>query len=199
MQKEQVEARQAQALQAGLDRSPQDAFDLVGRRLAEIALAGDPDAVGEPPGKRRPDDLFGLAVAVARREIEQIDPGGDSRVHGGDAFVERRRPPQHPEAAAAQGERRYRPQNSEWLRLHPTLGKVPSGPLMRQRHAERRVAAASTLPSAILRYIYPNILVGRNWVRLSYVIERGYSAATTSDVRRFRFLSIRHFAKDASP
>jgi hypothetical protein len=35
MQKEQIEARQPQPLQTRLDRLPQDAFDLVRRRLGD--------------------------------------------------------------------------------------------------------------------------------------------------------------------
>ena len=95
MQEEQVEPGQAQALQAALDRAAQGRLDLAGRRIAQVALAGDSDAGGQFAPVCLADDLFGLAVAVARREIEQGDPGFDSGMDRGDAFVKCGRPPQH--------------------------------------------------------------------------------------------------------
>ena len=75
MQKEQVEPRQAQALQAAFDRLPQQRFDIARRRIAEVAFAGDPDALRQPAAKGLADHQLGLAVAVTRREVEQVDPG----------------------------------------------------------------------------------------------------------------------------
>ncbi len=93
VQEEQVQPGQAQALQAALDRAAQGCLDLAGRRIAQIALAGDADAGGQAAAERLADDLFGLAVAVARRQVEQGDPGFDRGVDRGDAFVEGGRRP----------------------------------------------------------------------------------------------------------
>jgi hypothetical protein len=105
VQKEDVEARQAQALQAALDRPAQDGLDLAGRRIAEVALAGNAEAGRQLAGERLAHDLLRLAVAIAGREVEQGYAGGDRGMHRGDAFVERRRSPEHAEATAAEGER----------------------------------------------------------------------------------------------
>ena len=108
VQEEQVEPGQAQALQAALDRAAQGGLDLAGRRIAQVALAGDADAGGQVAVERLAHDLLGLAVAVARRQVEQGDPGFNRGVDRGDAFVVGGRPPQHAEAAAAEGEGGYR-------------------------------------------------------------------------------------------
>src|SRR5580692_11929389 len=121
MQKEQIEARQPQPLQTRLDRLPQDAFDLVRRRLAEIALAGDAHAVGKPARKSFAHHLLGLAIAVARREVEEVDPGSDGVLYGGDAFVECCGTPQHPEAATAERQDRDRRQSAKRVQLHRLL------------------------------------------------------------------------------
>jgi hypothetical protein len=52
VQEEQIELRQAQALQAGLDRAAQDCFDLGWWWIAQVALAGDADP-GWQPCRRR--------------------------------------------------------------------------------------------------------------------------------------------------
>src|SRR5271169_4098363 len=83
-------------------------FDLFGRWIAEIAFAGDAHAVGQAAGEGFADDLFGLAVTVARRQIDQVDPGSHRRMYRGDAFVECRFAPDHADAAAAQRQRRDR-------------------------------------------------------------------------------------------
>src|SRR4051794_14291692 len=94
VQEEQVEPRQAQALQAGFDRPAQDRFYVRDRWVAEVALAGDADTVWKRAAERLAHDLLGFAVAVAWREVEQTDPRSDRRMHRGDAFVERGWPPE---------------------------------------------------------------------------------------------------------
>ena len=110
MQEEQIEPIEAQPAQASFDRAAQNGLDLAGRRLAQIALAGDAHPIWQPSGKGCADDLLGLAVAIARRQVEQVDAGFDRRMHGGDALVECRLTPHHAEPAAAQGQRRNRPE-----------------------------------------------------------------------------------------
>jgi hypothetical protein len=46
VQKKQIEPRQPQPLEARLDGLPQNAFDLIRRWFAQIALAGYPHTVG---------------------------------------------------------------------------------------------------------------------------------------------------------
>src|ERR1700730_13077495 len=108
MEKEEVEPRQSQAFEAAFDGLPQKRFDLFGRRIAEIAFAGDAHPVGHAAGEGFADDLFGLAVTVARRQIDQVDPGSHRRKYRGDAFVECRFAPDHADAAATQRQRRDR-------------------------------------------------------------------------------------------
>ena len=102
MQEEQIEPVEVQPTQASLDRAAQNGLDLAGRRLAQIALAGDPHPIWQPSGKSCADDLFGLAVAIARRQVEQVDAGLDRRMHGRDTFLECGLAPHHAEPAAAQ-------------------------------------------------------------------------------------------------
>ena len=109
MEEEQVEPRQAQSLQAAFDRLAQHRLDLGARCIAETAFAGDPHTCRQPAAKGFADDLFGLAVAIARSEIDQIDPGRYRLMHRGDTFLERRFAPHHAEPAAAQGQGRDRP------------------------------------------------------------------------------------------
>ena len=71
MEKEEVEPRQSQAFEAAFDGLPQKRFDLFGRRIAEIAFAGDAHAVGQAAGEGFADDLFGLAVTVGRSVDEE--------------------------------------------------------------------------------------------------------------------------------
>jgi hypothetical protein len=96
VQEEQVEARQPQPAQTVFDRAPRDAFDLVGGRVTEIAFTGDPHAFWEPAAKCLAHHFLCFAVAIARREIEEINSGSDRVMYGRDAFVEARRPPQLP-------------------------------------------------------------------------------------------------------
>ena len=103
MQKEQIEPRQPQTLETCFNRLPHQRFDLGGGRISEIAFASDPHALGQPAGERLAYHQLGLAVAVTRREVDPVDPGGDRRVHSRDAFVEGRLPPQHAEATPAEG------------------------------------------------------------------------------------------------
>ena len=126
MQKEQVEARQAQAFETAVDRSPQHRLDLGARHIAEIAFAGNPHTCWEPPGESFADYFFGLAVAITRSEVDQIDPGGDRVMHRGNAFLECRLTPHHAEPAAAQGQRRDRPELAELVfhQTYPILDRV---------------------------------------------------------------------------
>jgi hypothetical protein len=103
VQEEQVEARQPQPSQTVFDRALQDAFDLVGGWLTEIAFTGDPHAFWKPAAKCLAHHFFCLAIPIARREIEEINTGSDRVMYGSDAFVEGRRPPQHAKPAATQG------------------------------------------------------------------------------------------------
>ena len=125
MQEEQVEPRQPQALQARLDGLPQQGLDALGRRIAQVAFAGDPDAGRQSPAEGLADDQLGLAVAVARREVEQRYARRHRRMDGRDAFLDRRLAPQHAEAAAAQRERRDRREWTEGVLLH--VAPHPSG------------------------------------------------------------------------
>jgi hypothetical protein len=120
------------------DRAPQDAFDLVGGRLTEIAFTGDPHAFWEPATKCLAYNFFSFAVAIARREIEEINPGSDRVMYGRDAFVEGGRSPQHAKPAASQGKRRHRPQTAKGMRLHPRL--LPCRPHRRDQHRSLAVA-----------------------------------------------------------
>src|SRR6516162_1730567 len=109
MEEEHIEPRQTQPSEAAVYRSPQHRLDIGAWDIAEIALAGHPHTFGEPAAKSCADDLFSLAVAIARSKVDQIDPSGYRVMHGGDAFVERRLTPYHTEPTAAQGQRRNRP------------------------------------------------------------------------------------------
>lgn len=86
-----------------------------GRRVAEVALAGDAETGRELAAERLAHDLLGVAVPTAGREILQVDPGG---VHGGDAFVGRGRSLQHAGAAATAGERGDGRKVAELVLLH---------------------------------------------------------------------------------
>ncbi len=118
VQKKEVKPRQSQPFEAALDRAPHDPLDLVGGRLAEIAFAGDADPGREPAAEGLADHRLGLAVAIARGEIDQVDPGLDRGVHGGEAFLEIGLAPQHAEPAAAQGQGRDRGQPAKAALLH---------------------------------------------------------------------------------
>jgi hypothetical protein len=118
VQEKHIEPRQAQPLEASLDRAAQYRFDLGRSGVAEVAFAGDPHPRGEAAGKGGADDLLGLAVAVARREIEEGNARLHRGVHGQDAFLEGGFTPHHPEPAAAQGQCRYRRHPAETVLLH---------------------------------------------------------------------------------
>ena len=140
MQEEQVEPGQTQALQAPLDGLPQHRFDALGRRVAEVAFAGDPDAGRQSAGEGLADYQFGLAVAIARRQVEQRDPSRHRRMHGGDAFIDRRLAPQHAEAAAPEGERRDRRKRTEGMMLHAGFRvRVRFRPVQRRNAGGRHV------------------------------------------------------------
>src|SRR5262249_22082084 len=82
MEKKQIEPRQSQASEAPFDRLPQERFDFVGGRIAEIAFAGDPHAIRQAPTESFADDPFCPAIPVARRQVDQVDPGGYCLMHG---------------------------------------------------------------------------------------------------------------------
>ncbi len=124
MQKEQIEPLAAQPAQAARDRAAQQRLDFATPRLAEIAFAGDPHPLGQSAAKRRADHLLRLAVAIARGEIDEVDPGLDRHLDGGDALLERRLAPHHAEPAAAQGQGRNRPQPAELVLLHELRAPV---------------------------------------------------------------------------
>ena len=118
MQEEQIEMLQAQPVQARFDRPAQQRLDIGRPRLAEIAFAGDPHACRQFAVKSRADNLLRFAVAVARGEVEEVDAGRNRCAHGSDAFLETGLAPQHPEAAAAQGQGRDRRQSAERMVPH---------------------------------------------------------------------------------
>jgi hypothetical protein len=73
--------------------------------FAKIAFTGHSHTRGEPTAKCLTHHFFCLAVAIARREIEEINTGSDRVLYGSDALVEGCRPPQHAKPAATQGKR----------------------------------------------------------------------------------------------
>jgi hypothetical protein len=89
------------------------------------------------------DDLLCLAVAVARREVEQGDAGIDRGVHGGDAFVDGGGAPQHAQATAAEGQDGDGRERTERVVLHgATVSQFGSPRQMRHgartaHHAQR--------------------------------------------------------------
>src|SRR5215813_11295514 len=87
MEKEQTEPRQLQASKAPFDRSAQEGFDFLGGWIAEIAFAGDPHAIQQATTESLADNPFCPAVTVARRQVDQVDPGGYRLMHGSDALV----------------------------------------------------------------------------------------------------------------
>src|SRR5208282_2652915 len=84
----------------------QNALDLSGRLFAETAFAGDAHTVWQPAGKGFADHLLGFAVAIARREVKEVDAAGNGLMCRRHAFVERRRAPHHAEPAATHGQGR---------------------------------------------------------------------------------------------
>jgi len=105
-------------LQAPFNRLPHQRFDLRSRRVADVAFAGDPHTSWQPAGKGFTDDLFGLAVTVARSEVDQVDASSDGGMDRGHAFIESRLAPHHPEPAPAQGQARHRRKPAEPMLLH---------------------------------------------------------------------------------
>ena len=83
-----------------------------------MAFTGDPHPFGKPAAKCLAYHFFCLTVAIARREIEEINPGSDRVMYGRDAFVERCFTPHHADAAAAQRQRRDRPKLTEAVLPH---------------------------------------------------------------------------------
>ena len=118
MEKKQIEPRQSEASKAPFDRLPQAGFDLFAGWIAETAFAGDLHAIRQVAPEGFADDLFGFAIAVARRQVDQVDPSSYCCAHGRDAFVERCFTPHHADAAAAQRQRRDRPKLTEAILPH---------------------------------------------------------------------------------
>ena len=118
MQEEEVEPGELEAFQARLDRLPHYPLDLARGRLAEIAFAGDADARRQLPAKGGADDLLGLAVAIARRQVQERDAALGRLAHRRDAFLEGGPAPQHAEPAAAERQPRDRRQGPEGVLLH---------------------------------------------------------------------------------
>src|SRR5262249_48111215 len=121
MEEEQVEPRQPQSFYTALDRTPQYTFDPLRGLFAKIAFAGHSHTRGEPAAECFAHYFFCFAVAIARREIEEINTGSDRVMYGSDAFVEGRRSPQHAQPAASQGKRRNWRQTAKGVRLHDRL------------------------------------------------------------------------------
>src|SRR5215831_17170526 len=105
MEKKQIEARQSQASEAPFDRLPQERFDFLGGRIAEIAFAGDPHAIRQAPTESFADDPLCPAVTVARRQIDQVDSGSYCPMHGRDALLECGFAPHHADAATTERQR----------------------------------------------------------------------------------------------
>src|ERR1700756_4259321 len=118
MEKKQSEPRQSQAFQALLDRFPQQRFDFLGRRVAEIALAGDPNAIRQAATEGLADDPPCPAVTVTRRQVDQVDPGRYCLMHGGDAFVECGFTPHHADTTTTERQRRDRPKLTKAVLPH---------------------------------------------------------------------------------
>ena len=132
VQEEHIELRQAQPLQAGFDRAAQGCFDRGRRQIAQVALAGNADPGGQLAVEGGADHILGLAVAVAWRQVQQRNAGGDGGVHGGDAFLERRLAPQHTEAAAAQRQDGDGGQCAECVGLHDGPPGLPRSERVRR-------------------------------------------------------------------
>jgi hypothetical protein len=118
MEKKQIEPRQSEAPKAPFDRLSQAGFDFFEGWIAETAFAGDLHAIRQVAPEGFADDLFGFAIAVARRQVDQVDPSSYCGVHSRDAFVERCFTPHHADAAAAQRQRRDRPKLTEAVLPH---------------------------------------------------------------------------------
>jgi hypothetical protein len=96
----------------------QERFDLLRRRIAEIAFARDAHARGQTASEGFTDRLLCLAVTIAWGQVDKVDAGGNGGMNGCDALLERRLTPDHADTAAAQGERRDRWKLTEILLLH---------------------------------------------------------------------------------
>src|SRR5215471_13524135 len=118
MEKEQIEPRQLHASKAPFDRLAQERFDFLGGWIAEIAFAGDPHAIRQAPTESFADDPLCPAVTVARRQVDQVDPGSHRGMHGRDALLECCLAPDHADTAAAQCQRRDRRQVTKAGLLH---------------------------------------------------------------------------------
>jgi len=148
VQEEQIQVVELQQPQTGLYRLPQDRRDPGAGRISEVALAGDPDTRWQAPAECLAHHALGLAIAIARRHVEQVDPGIDRRPDGGNTLFECSFAPQHAEAAATEGQRGYRRKGAEWMQVHGVLRSIgskgflagPADPAIRD--AERDPTAA---------------------------------------------------------
>src|SRR5215468_5659624 len=105
VEKEEIEPRQLQASKTPFDRLAQERFDFLGGWIAEIAFAGDPHAIRQAPTESFADDPFCPAVTVARRQVDQVDPGGYRLMHGSDALVKCGFTPHQADAATTKRQR----------------------------------------------------------------------------------------------
>src|SRR5215471_4913867 len=105
MEKEQIEPRQLQASKAPFDRLAQERFDFLGGWIAEIAFAGDPHAIRQAPTESFADDPLCPAVTVARRQVNQVDPGSYCLMDSGDTLVKCGFTPHHADAATTERQR----------------------------------------------------------------------------------------------
>ena len=118
VQEKDVEAVALEQAQAGLDGLAQGGVDPVGGRVAQAAFAGEEHVVWQPATESVADDAFRLAVAVARREVEQVDASGHGGMHRGDALVEGCLAPKHAEPSAAEGQGGDRKERTEGMAFH---------------------------------------------------------------------------------
>jgi hypothetical protein len=100
-----MEKKQSEASKAPFDRLPQAGFDFFEGWIAETAFAGDLHAIRQVAPEGFANDLFGFAIAVARRQVDQVDPNSYYGVDSRDAFVERCFTPHHADAPPASAPR----------------------------------------------------------------------------------------------
>ena len=102
---EHIDALEAEPLQALREARAEQLRHPGGRRGADATLGRDAHASREPPAERLADHALGLAVAVARRDVEQVDAELDRLARGGDGLLAGRRAPDLADPPAAEGER----------------------------------------------------------------------------------------------
>ena len=121
MQEHDVNMVELHALQAGVEAFGEEVVDLARRGVANAALGRDADAGGKAAVERVADDRLGLAVAVGRREVQDVDAGVDGLTDGRHALVASRGSPDLADAAAAEREGARGAQFTERSLLHERL------------------------------------------------------------------------------